>query len=204
MYASSSSNCFTGINNFQELRFITPSNKNGSLAEELETKAHSTTASSLTTHVALHFTSTTTSTTATSTSSIHNEIPDTFKQPAKIDTMDGSTVVPRQQCNGTQGVPVPFELPKSPEQFDCFAPSTKEQPVPDPVPSAKLAKATRKDNVRGCSVSFPTEELLGSVTTFYPSGDLENGQTLRTSARVKHKMRMDSIRSSTPPLTERK
>lgn len=46
---------------------------------------------------------------------------------------------------------------------------------------------------------IPTEELLGSVTTFYPSGDAESGHALRSSARVIHKMRMDSIRGTTPP-----
>ncbi|XP_065074877.1 protein cramped [Ochlerotatus camptorhynchus] len=51
---------------------------------------------------------------------------------------------------------------------------------------------------------IPTEELLGSVTTFYPSGDAECGHALRTSARVIHKMRMDSIRGSTPPPPDRK
>ncbi|XP_058813600.1 protein cramped [Topomyia yanbarensis] len=51
---------------------------------------------------------------------------------------------------------------------------------------------------------IPTEELLGSVTTFYPSGDAECGHALRTSARVIHKMRMDSIRGSTPPPQDRK
>lgn len=51
---------------------------------------------------------------------------------------------------------------------------------------------------------IPTEELLGSVTTFYPSGDAECGHALRTSARVIHKMRMDSIRGSTPPPSDRK
>jgi hypothetical protein len=45
-----------------------------------------------------------------------------------------------------------------------------------------------------------TQELLGSVTTFTPaSGDHETGHALRTSARVIHKMRMDSIRPPTPP-----
>ncbi|XP_053690214.1 protein cramped [Sabethes cyaneus] len=51
---------------------------------------------------------------------------------------------------------------------------------------------------------IPTEELLGSVTTFYPSGDAECGHALRTSARVIHKMRMDSIRGTTPPPQDRK
>ncbi|XP_055616574.1 protein cramped [Toxorhynchites rutilus septentrionalis] len=51
---------------------------------------------------------------------------------------------------------------------------------------------------------IPTEELLGSVTTFYPSGDAECGHALRTSARVIHKMRMDSIRGNTPPPQDRK
>ncbi|KAL1374174.1 hypothetical protein pipiens_000779, partial [Culex pipiens pipiens] len=51
---------------------------------------------------------------------------------------------------------------------------------------------------------IPTEELLGSVTTFYPSGDAECGHALRTSARVIHKMRMDSIRGTTPPPVEKK
>uniref|UniRef100_A0A182Y504 SANT domain-containing protein n=1 Tax=Anopheles stephensi TaxID=30069 RepID=A0A182Y504_ANOST len=212
MYASSSSssNCFAGIGNFKELRFTTPSAQNGSLAEELNTAAGSATASSLTTHVALHFASTTSSsssstTTTTSTSSNPDVTADTFKQPAHICATDGSTMVPLEQCNGTQeATSGPCELSKSPEQFDSCTPNAKDQPASDPGPSAKLAKPPRKDSVRGCSVTFPTEELLGSVTTFYPSGDLENGQTLRTSARVKHKMRMDSIRSSTPPLTERK
>ncbi|XP_050079701.1 protein cramped [Anopheles maculipalpis] len=182
MYASSSSNCFAGIKNFQELQFITPSNKSGSLAEELEKAVHSSAApgSSITTHVELHFTSTTST------------------------QLDGSA----EQCNnGAPEATVPFELPKSPHPLHGFeAPSSKSQPAPEPGPSGKVAKpAARKDSsVRSCSVTFPTEELLGSVTTFYPSGDLENGQTLRTSARVKHKMRMDSIRSSTPPLAERK
>jgi hypothetical protein len=45
-----------------------------------------------------------------------------------------------------------------------------------------------------------TQELLGSVTTFTPaSGDHETGHALRTSARVIHKMRMDSIRPPSPP-----
>ncbi|KFB39108.1 AGAP001029-PA-like protein [Anopheles sinensis] len=47
------------------------------------------------------------------------------------------------------------------------------------------------------------EEVLGSVTTFYPAGDPENGHTLRTSARVKHKMRMETIHNNPVP-TERK
>ncbi|XP_055585908.1 protein cramped [Uranotaenia lowii] len=51
---------------------------------------------------------------------------------------------------------------------------------------------------------IPTEELLGSVTTFYPSGDAECGHALRTSARVIQKMRMDSIRGGTPPPSEGK
>lgn len=51
---------------------------------------------------------------------------------------------------------------------------------------------------------IPTEELLGSVTTFYPGGDAECGHALRTSARVIHKMRMDSIRGTTPPPQDRK
>ncbi|XP_049531176.1 protein cramped [Anopheles darlingi] len=46
----------------------------------------------------------------------------------------------------------------------------------------------------------PQEEILGSVTTtFGTAEDPESGHTLRTSARVKHKMRMDSIRCSNPP-----
>ncbi|XP_035779040.1 protein cramped-like [Anopheles albimanus] len=45
----------------------------------------------------------------------------------------------------------------------------------------------------------PQEEILGSVTTtFGTAEDPESGHTLRTSARVKHKMRMDSIRCSNP------
>uniref|UniRef100_A0A182LYG5 Myb-like domain-containing protein n=1 Tax=Anopheles culicifacies TaxID=139723 RepID=A0A182LYG5_9DIPT len=189
MYASSTSNCFAGISNFQELRYTTPSSKSGSLAEELGTTSHSANAS-LAAHVSLHFASTTT----TITSSEHDESADAAKQPQE--GTDG-TMVPVEMGSGSDDA-VPFEMPTSPEQFDCFAASTKDQPT------GKLAKPSRKENVRGCSFSLPAEELLGSVTTFYPSGDLENGQTLRTSARVKHKMKMDSIRSNTPPLAERK
>ncbi|XP_052900329.1 protein cramped [Anopheles moucheti] len=191
MYASSSSNCFAGISNFQELRYTTtPSNKNGSLGEELDTTNHSATASL----VALHFASTSTTTT---TSSQQDGSADGSKQ------QSDATMVPIEPCNGSEDA-VPCEMPTSLEQFGCFAPSTTDQPVPDAAPSGRLAKQSRKENVRGCSFSLPAEELLGSVTTFYPSGDLENGQTLRTSARVKHKMRMETIRSNTPPLTERK
>ncbi|XP_058056644.1 protein cramped [Anopheles bellator] len=47
----------------------------------------------------------------------------------------------------------------------------------------------------------PAEEILGSVTTFCMAEDPENGHTLRTSARVKHKMRIqDSIRCNPPPV----
>ncbi|XP_052866966.1 protein cramped [Anopheles cruzii] len=47
----------------------------------------------------------------------------------------------------------------------------------------------------------PPEEILGSVTTFCTAEDPENGHTLRTSARVKHKMRIqDSIRCNAPPV----
>ncbi|XP_058126885.1 protein cramped-like [Anopheles coustani] len=49
----------------------------------------------------------------------------------------------------------------------------------------------------------PGEEVLGSVTTFYPAGHPDNGHTLRTSARVKHKMRMETIHNNPLP-TERK
>ncbi|XP_049290822.1 protein cramped [Anopheles funestus] len=190
MYASSSSNCFAGISNFQELRYTTtPSNKNASLAEELETTDHNATAS-LSSHVSLHFTST--STTTTTSFELDGTVA-TAKEP----------LVPLEPCSGSEDA-VQFDMSTSPEQFDTFAPNTKDQPLPDAAPPVRSAKPHRKENVRGCSFSLPSEELLGSVTTFYPSGDLENGQTLRTSARVKHKMRMDSIRSNTPPLTERK
>ncbi|XP_053668532.1 protein cramped [Anopheles marshallii] len=193
MYASSSSNCFAGISNFKELRYTTtPSNKTGSLGEELETTNHSATTSI----VALHFASTSTTTT---TSSQHDVSADGSKQPSD------ATMVPIEPCNGSEDA-VPPEMPTSPEQSGCteFAPSTTDQPAPNAVPSGRLPKQSRKESVRGCSFSLPAEELLGSVTTFYPSGDLENGQTLRTSARVKHKLRMETIRSNTPPLAERK
>uniref|UniRef100_A0A182W4W2 Myb-like domain-containing protein n=1 Tax=Anopheles minimus TaxID=112268 RepID=A0A182W4W2_9DIPT len=190
MYASSSSNCFAGISNFQDLLYTTPSSQGGTLAEELEKTNHSANAS-LAAHVSLHFASTSTGATTTATTSSERDgSADAAQQPVELG------------C-GTDDA-VPFAMLASPEHFDCFAASTIEQPVADVVPSAKFSKPARKENVRGCTFSFPAEELLGSVTTFYPSGDLENGQTLRTSARVKHKMRMDSIRSNTPPLTERK
>uniref|UniRef100_A0A182IP58 Myb-like domain-containing protein n=1 Tax=Anopheles atroparvus TaxID=41427 RepID=A0A182IP58_ANOAO len=60
----------------------------------------------------------------------------------------------------------------------------------------------KKESGHGVAVS-PAEEVLGSVTTFYPAGHPENGHTLRTSARVKHKMRMETIHN-TPAHAERK
>lgn len=42
-----------------------------------------------------------------------------------------------------------------------------------------------------------SEELLGS--TFLPNGTTENGHGLRASARVIHKLRMDSVRVPSPP-----
>lgn len=51
----------------------------------------------------------------------------------------------------------------------------------------------------------PTEpELLGSVTTFTPLDGTDNGTRKRTSARVIHKMMLDSIRPPTPPPIEKK
>lgn len=43
------------------------------------------------------------------------------------------------------------------------------------------------------------EVLLGS--TFLPNSTTENGHTLRASARVIHKLRMDSARPNSPPMT---
>uniref|UniRef100_A0A182N409 SANT domain-containing protein n=1 Tax=Anopheles dirus TaxID=7168 RepID=A0A182N409_9DIPT len=106
---------------------------------------------------------------------------------------------------------ISINLPKFPGHFSfCESNATGfgQDAEPDSDgPPLKLSKAPphRKDSVSGSGLSLPAEELLGSVTEHrYPAGSLENGQTLRTSARVKHKMRMDSIRSGTPPLTERK
>uniref|UniRef100_A0A182PI23 Myb-like domain-containing protein n=1 Tax=Anopheles epiroticus TaxID=199890 RepID=A0A182PI23_9DIPT len=189
MYASGSSNCFAEIGNFQELRFKTTTAN----VPELDTVTLNGGDTSRTEHVSLSFSSTITATSIGSTSIATATNDDVSAVP------EAGTVTSKQPpCNV-------LEPPKSPEPYESFTPPAPEQQAN--VPPAKLPKVgqvTRKGDPRTCSFSLPPEELLGSVTTFYPSGDPENGQTLRTSARVKHKMRMDSIRSSTPPLVERK
>ncbi|XP_050083606.1 protein cramped [Anopheles aquasalis] len=66
-----------------------------------------------------------------------------------------------------------------------------------PLPATETLIPTTAEGGGGLT---PQEEILGSVTTtFGTAEDPESGHTLRTSARVKHKMRMDSIRCSNPP-----
>lgn len=48
-------------------------------------------------------------------------------------------------------------------------------------------------------VEKSSEQLLGS--TFLPNGTTENGHALRASARVIHKLRMDSATPISPPIT---
>ncbi|XP_055523451.1 protein cramped isoform X2 [Wyeomyia smithii] len=80
--------------------------------------------------------------------------------------------------------------------------------APKSVPAAAVSSTSAKTISHKLNdinlQQIPTEELLGSVTTFYPGGDAECGHALRTSARVIHKMRMDSIRGTTPPPQDRK
>lgn len=62
-----------------------------------------------------------------------------------------------------------------------------------------LKNDSEKKNI---TANIQEVELLGSVTTF--SNGTESGHAVRTSARVIHKMRMDSIRPPTPPPSEKK
>uniref|UniRef100_A0A0P6ITT9 Putative polycomb-group transcriptional regulator n=1 Tax=Aedes aegypti TaxID=7159 RepID=A0A0P6ITT9_AEDAE len=114
--------------------------------------------------------------------------------------------------------------PKPPPSVDSDDPEDNLSPAQPPAPSCSTetvpiatstaapkshcnsaAKAPLPHKLIDPSLQqIPTEELLGSVTTFYPSGDAECGHALRTSARVIHKMRMDSIRGSTPPPGDKK
>nr|XP_029710478.1 protein cramped-like [Aedes albopictus] len=104
--------------------------------------------------------------------------------------------------------PVVEPSPGDPEDHQPPLPScsTETHPTPTPKPHCPAAsKPPLPHKLTDPSLQqIPTEELLGSVTTFYPSGDAECGHALRTSARVIHKMRMDSIRGTTPPPPDRK
>ncbi|XP_040173488.1 protein cramped [Anopheles arabiensis] len=211
MYASGSSNCFADISNFQELRFTAPAT-----VQELDTVELNEAADSLAAHVSLHFSSPGTSPRSSSTNHTNaNASINTSVAPAS--TINGYRVPVDDVVAVTCLLPdkaIAYELPKSPDdqQYErSYTPPAHDLGASDTGvgPPAKQAKGPigRKQHgdARVCCFSLPVaEELLGSVTTFYPSGDPENGQTLRTSARVKYKMRMDSIRSSTPPLAERK
>lgn len=72
---------------------------------------------------------------------------------------------------------------------------TDKKPVTNIIPKPLLV----------VSKNEPSEpELLGSVTTFTPLDGTDNGTRKRTSARVIHKMMLDSIRPPTPPPIEKK
>lgn len=53
--------------------------------------------------------------------------------------------------------------------------------------------------VKAKCIDKSSEQLLGS--TFLPNGTTENGHALRASARVIHKLRMDSATPTSPPVT---
>lgn len=104
--------------------------------------------------------------------------------------------------------PIVEQSPGDPEDLQPSVPSCSVETHPTPTPKPHCPSASKPPLphklIDPSLQQIPTEELLGSVTTFYPSGDAECGHALRTSARVIHKMRMDSIRGTTPPPSDRK
>uniref|UniRef100_A0A182QC80 SANT domain-containing protein n=1 Tax=Anopheles farauti TaxID=69004 RepID=A0A182QC80_9DIPT len=192
MYASGNSQCFTEISNFQELRFATPASENGSPTHEHEQHSMATNNNATTTmpnHISFHFTAT---------------------ADEKTESNEGESELAMGQCipepSTSSHDAISLKLPKFPERFSFGGFSQDPQTDSDAPQEPQSQEPSHcKESIRGGFSSPPPEELLGSVTEHrYPTGSLENGRTLRTSARVKHKMRMDSIRSGTPPLTERK
>ncbi|XP_053678129.1 protein cramped [Anopheles nili] len=181
MYASGNSNFFAEINNFQqELRFTAPV-ENGSSVEQHDT-ANANVSSELPNQLSFRFPSASQDE-PLAKKATPSELPEVYFCPSEA-TMTGPLVAE----------PATAEL--SGKLLDGSG-----KPLDGSGKQAPGGKQ-RKGNVREPSV--PPEEILGSVTTFYPAGNLECGQTVRTSARVKHKMRMDSIHSRTQRLQERK
>lgn len=63
----------------------------------------------------------------------------------------------------------------------------------------KISFNNNNNPIKVKSVEISSEQLLGS--TFLPNGTTENGHALRASARVIHKLRMDSATPNSPPIT---
>lgn len=63
----------------------------------------------------------------------------------------------------------------------------------------KISFNNNNNPIKAKTVEISSEQLLGS--TFLPNGTTENGHALRASARVIHKLRMDSARPNSPPIT---